>query len=649
MSEDTTTITRDRAITLINDSIENFATYYDSYCCDNRDSLSDEERELYQEMSEVTYILRNDADYANDLKIMPLEHLTQFLYMCKEMVENNDLFTKYSYPKGNILIVENEHSNPELIEKALESLEQHGDERIKNAIKEYHAGDRQIRFSKMPENQNGLTYRINDKYSHFVTENLMQDTPENQIQVAITLAHEFKRNAATDSIEGETREIVLEDTKIIESFANTYGEEIYQKFPEYGILHYIKKIFGETELQDFADFAFDSTGNYWKVNSAGDLIDDGMDKQVLDSKNNIIYKAESGGKQTTLQKWLENDKQFPTINAFATLMQPAGYDGYKSSTYEWEKNPGIIEHSIIETAHNKGQLTDDQYNMIQLAAGLLSNDNNQKNEESTFIKTLKEEYGPKIKNNLAKVALIWTELRNRKKVKQTEAVVNVVNNTEKKNHTSQKSSYYKRPKNFQINFTPDIMKEFEKVGNTTNCNLFLNKLTGTLDENIAKKILPNGVKSAMQMYKDWQTNENLECINPQGHFDKNRNASQKAKDAELAGNKANEFANQGYLVLAASPDFDYVTTSGTKHYTAHVSIVITQDTKYNYDAVGDDQTCFLGSNGYTGHQGRKEPEVLRDYPVFLQAGNSTGIVPPGWAFSRGLFLNDKVDYYVVKN
>ena len=110
MSEDTTTITRDRAITLINDSIENFATYYDSYCCDNRDSLSDEERELYQEMSEVTYILRNDADYANDLKIMPLEHLTQFLYMCKEMVENNDLFTKNSYPKGNILIVENQET-----------------------------------------------------------------------------------------------------------------------------------------------------------------------------------------------------------------------------------------------------------------------------------------------------------------------------------------------------------------------------------------------------------------------------------------------------------------------------------------------------------------------------------------------------------
>ena len=56
---------------------------------------------------------------------------------------------------------------------------------------------------------------------------------------------------------------------------NTYGDESYLKFPEYGILHYIKKIFGETELKDFTDFAFDSTGNYWKVNEKGDLIDDG--------------------------------------------------------------------------------------------------------------------------------------------------------------------------------------------------------------------------------------------------------------------------------------------------------------------------------------------------------------------------------------
>ena len=57
--------------------------------------------------NEVTGILRNDADYANDLKIMPLKDLKDFLYMCKEMVENNDLLAKTFYPKGDIVIVEN--------------------------------------------------------------------------------------------------------------------------------------------------------------------------------------------------------------------------------------------------------------------------------------------------------------------------------------------------------------------------------------------------------------------------------------------------------------------------------------------------------------------------------------------------------------
>lgn len=110
MGEETTTITRSKAITLINDSIENFFTYYDSYCCENRDAISEDEKKLHEELCDVIYILRNDADYKNDLKIMPLEHLTQFLCMCKEMVENNDLLAKTFYPKGDIVIVENQET-----------------------------------------------------------------------------------------------------------------------------------------------------------------------------------------------------------------------------------------------------------------------------------------------------------------------------------------------------------------------------------------------------------------------------------------------------------------------------------------------------------------------------------------------------------
>ena len=41
---------------------------------------------------------------------MPLKDLKEFLYMCKEMVENNDLLAKTFYPKGDIVIVENQET-----------------------------------------------------------------------------------------------------------------------------------------------------------------------------------------------------------------------------------------------------------------------------------------------------------------------------------------------------------------------------------------------------------------------------------------------------------------------------------------------------------------------------------------------------------
>ncbi len=234
----------------------------------------------------------------------------------------------------------------------------------------------------MSQNQLGQTNQINDFYCHAISEKLIQDTPENEIRLAITLAHEFKRNAVTDTLEGETRDIVLSDTKIIESFAGTYGEEIYKKFPEYGILHYIKKIFGEEELKDFADYAFDSTGSYWKVNETCDLVDDGNTSKVFDKDGKELYSG-STGRQGSLEAWLGIN------NAFVSLMQPAGYeyDGEK-----WSKNPGYIDHSVIEKAHNNGQLTDDQYNLIQLAAGKCSSNKEDGSEKVNLFKQFLIDY-----------------------------------------------------------------------------------------------------------------------------------------------------------------------------------------------------------------------------------------------------------------
>ncbi|MGN1043701.1 MAG: hypothetical protein ACI4PR_02730, partial [Acutalibacteraceae bacterium] len=167
-------------------------------------------------------------------------------------------------------------------------------------------------------------------------------------------------------------------------FANAYGEDIYKKFPEYGILHYIKKIFGESELKEFADFAFDSSGSYWKVNEAGDLIDDGRALQVFDKEDKEVYKyvndpeIKNPGQQATLNQWLGMDSTSETDNAFTKLMKPAGYV-WDNTEIKWIVNPGKIDHTVIEKAYEDGKLTEDQYNMIQLAAGMMT-DAEQKKE-----------------------------------------------------------------------------------------------------------------------------------------------------------------------------------------------------------------------------------------------------------------------------
>lgn len=282
-------------------------------------------------------------------------------------------------------------------------------------------------------------------YCHAISEKLIQDTPENEIRLAITLAHEFKRNAVTDTLEGETRDIVLSDTKIIESFAGTYGEEIYKKFPEYGILHYIKKIFGEEELKDFADYAFDSTGSYWKVNETCDLVDDGNSSKVFDTSGNEVYSG-STGRQGTLEAWLEID------NAFVTLMKPAGYeyDGEK-----WSKNPRNIDHSVIEKAHNNGQLTDDQYNLIQLAAGKCSSNKEDGSEKVNLFKQFLIDYQEmneiktQVQIDMANRAWEWLQIQRKKMFGKNSSAEN---KTDKYNQLNER--YDVRARRFQPHLSP---------------------------------------------------------------------------------------------------------------------------------------------------------------------------------------------------
>lgn len=126
MGETVETITRSRAIKLINDSIDNYSIFYEGYCCNNRKSLTAEDFSFYDEMHEALRIMRTGEDYKNDLKNMPLEDLLEFLLMCKTLVENNDLSERFYYPKGNFEIIED--ANPKSQRKKVSSNEIIGQE-----------------------------------------------------------------------------------------------------------------------------------------------------------------------------------------------------------------------------------------------------------------------------------------------------------------------------------------------------------------------------------------------------------------------------------------------------------------------------------------------------------------------------------------
>ena len=96
---------------------------------------------------------------------------------------------------------------------------------------------------------------------------------------------------------------------------------------------------------------------------------------------------------------------------------------------------------------------------------------------------------------------------------------------------------------------------------------------------------------------------------------------------------ANNYANQGYLVLAAASNGG-----------GHAAVVAPQDQKFDFLPL---ISGFTGT-GNDGNQGRSGPTVTRDYPVFLQAGTHTGRVPPGYAFTRKMFQDGQVIFFVYK-
>jgi hypothetical protein len=174
------------------------------------------------------------------------------------------------------------------------------------------------------------------------------------------------------------------------------------------------------------------------------------------------------------------------------------------------------------------------------------------------------------------------------------------------------------------------MSDLVAKNGKTSCSDFVPRFLKGLGDKVFNDIMRAGNPNANALYSAWSQNENLVNLNTliaNGGFGENVNVQ------EMAAEMANYYANQGYLVLAAASDGG-----------GHVAIVAPQDQKFDFlpSVPG-----FPGT-GKDANQGRAKPTVMRDYPVFLQAGTNTGRVPPGYAFSRDMIKDGHVIFFVYK-
>jgi hypothetical protein len=205
---------------------------------------------------------------------------------------------------------------------------------------------------------------------------------------------------------------------------------------------------------------------------------------------------------------------------------------------------------------------------------------------------------------------------------------NQANYTDKGKASNEELSRFKVPDGFYNQFTADNMKEFwPNSKSETKCSTFLPYLTKSLGQKVFNDIFPNGEQKAHNLDDSFKSNLNLQQIIGNGDTDLER--------AESAANQAQELANVGYLVITALD----AASDG------HVSAIGPQSLTYG----------TYPSKAWDGHtnpgpaqSGNGYGTVLRNYPVFVQAGAYTGVVTPGYAQGRSNLNENKVLYFLYK-
>ena len=162
------------------------------------------------------------------------------------------------------------------------------------------------------------------------------------------------------------------------------------------------------------------------------------------------------------------------------------------------------------------------------------------------------------------------------------------------------------------------------VNINTSCSGFLPTLLAALGGNVKADIAPNGGNAAslLTLFSNPANKKLTEIAD-------NRSAPTEA-EAKVRANAAQALANAGYLVIGI--------------ISSHVAVVGPRD--LNYGAYPDKAWAGHGAPSFSEGNGFGGYGVLRQYPVFVQAGAYTGIVNPGNAMTRSDFNSNRGRYFL---
>lgn len=308
---------------------------------------------------EFNRIVDNDSHFRLILRKLNNEAILEMYNMCRAVAAKYNMRVKV--PLGEVSIASGHleaNSGGKTLEKLTARIEKFGNEELNKRLGEVRSGQSRIVFEEMEGGREGHTVFDNGQITYKLNKRYEKSGGEDLWRASVILAHELQRNPETGDLKGETAEIVLRDMAFVEQLASAYGKKVYEQIPEFEIMHYVKKLFGEESLKEFVEVAFNHAGSYWELNENGDLVDTGA-SDVRDGEGNILHRS-SGGRQRTLETWLG----LTSAEVWQHLLQPAGYTHRtEGGRFTWTNTPGI-PRAVIDRAHANGILTDEMYAKI---------------------------------------------------------------------------------------------------------------------------------------------------------------------------------------------------------------------------------------------------------------------------------------------